>query len=263
MKKVIIILLFLMFVSFVWADSPEMILVEGGTFSMGSNEYTNEQPVHDVTVGSFYMSKYEVTFDEYDEFCEATAKGKPPDSGFGRGIRPVIDASWYDAVEYCNWLSEKEGLTPCYSGSGENISCNFNANGYRLPTEAEWEYAARGGNNHDGYEYSGSNTAGDVGWYYSNSGSETHPVGGKSPNSLGLYDMSGNVWEWCWDWYGGDYYSSTSLVDPEGPDSGSYRVLRGGSWDGNTGYLRCDGRNWIYPTGTCYCYGFRVVVSSF
>ena len=246
--------------------SDDLILVEGGSFEMGRTSGRGdryEKPVHSVTVSSFYMSKYEVTFEEYDEFCDDTGREYPDAEGWGRGSRPVINVEWYDAVKYCNWLSEKEGLTPCYSGSGENISCNFNANGYRLPTEAEWEYAAKGGNNHDGYEYSGSNTAGDVGWYSGNSGSETHPVGGKSPNSLGIYDMSGNVWEWCFDWYGSDYYSTTSLVDPEGPDSGSLRVLRGGSWNFNTFDLRCAFRNWGDPTKASNGLGFRVVVSSF
>ena len=239
------------------------IFVKGGTFSMGSNRGDDdEEPVHSVTVGSFYMSKYEVTFEQYDEFCEATGRDKLDDEGWGRNARPVINVSWYDAVEFCNWLSEKEGLTPVYRGSGDNISSNFDANGYRLPTEAEWEYAARGGNNNDGYEYSGTNTAGDVSWYSGNSSSETHPVGGKSPNSLGLYDMSGNVREWCWDWYGSDYYSNTTLVDPKGPDSGSYRVLRGGSWGNATNYLRCADRNRYYPVDTFNSNGFRVVVSS-
>ncbi len=262
MKKTIILVLLVTLCCVIWADIPEMVLVEGGTFSMGSNDGNDdEQPVHNVTVGSFYMSKYEVTFEQYDEFCEATGRGKPDDEYWGRRTRPVINVEWYDAVEYCNWLSEQEGLTPFYSGSG---GYNFDANGYRLPTEAEWEYAASGGNNHDGYEYSGSNTAGDVGWYKSNSGSETHPVGYKTPNSLGLYDMSGNVWEWCYDWYGNDYYSSTSLVDPEGPGNGSKRVLRGASWINPAMNLRIAYRSTkVNPAYSSWALGFRVVMSSF
>ena len=262
MKINVFIIFFIAATFFLSCANDDFILVEGGTFSMGSTSGDiDEKPVHSVTVNGFYMSKYEVTFEQYDRFCNDTGISKPDDDGWGRGTMPVMNVSWYDAVEYCNWLSEKEGLTPVYSGSGDNISCNFDANGYRLPTEAEWEYAAKGGNNHDSYTYSGSNTVGDVGWTKSNSGSETHPVGGKIPNSLGLYDMSGNVWEWCWDWY--DFYSDTSLVDPEGPESGDYRVLRGGSWSFITNFLRCAVRGGNYPTFTLFDLGFRVVVSAF
>ncbi len=163
MKKTIILVLLVTLYSVGYSDMPGMVLVEGGTFSMGSKDGRhNEQPVHDVTVGSFYMSKYEVTFEQYDEFCEATGRNKPGDNCWGRGTMPVIYVSWYDAVAYCNWLSEQEGLTPVYRGSGDNITCNFDANGYRLPTEAEWEYASKGGNKRDSYTYSGSNTAGDI-----------------------------------------------------------------------------------------------------
>ena len=130
---------------------------------------------------------------------------------------PVICVSWYDAVDYCNWLSRKDGLLPAYSRGGNSIQCNFSANGYRLPTEAEWEYAATGGSSSRGYTYSGSNTIGNVAWYSGNSGLKPHPVGGKQANELGLYDMSGNVWEWCWDWYGD--YPSRSQTDPTGVSS--------------------------------------------
>ncbi len=270
-----------------------LILVEGGTFSMGSNDgETDEQPVHTVKVSSFYMGKYEITNQEVvdvfthgiesgalfvdsitvknnygnkqelldldDEDCQIVYSRGRLAVQPGKENNPVIEISWYGAVVFCNLLSEMRGKDPAYNLS--DWSCNFTANGYRLPTEAEWEYAARGGNNHDGYEYSGSNTAGDVGWYSSN---ETHPVGGKSPNSLGLYDMAGNVWEWCFDWYGSDYYSSTSLVDPEGPDSGSDRVLRGGSWGSDTSGLRCANRGRLNPANSGSNLGFRVVVSSF
>jgi formylglycine-generating enzyme required for sulfatase activity len=122
--------------------------------------------------------------------------------------------SWYDAAEYCNRLSRKEGLRPAYSGSGTNISCDFTADDYRLPTEAEWEYAAKGGNKSGGYTYAGGNDPGSVACYKSNSGNKTQPVGGRPANELELYDMSGNVWEWCWDWYGS--YGSASQTDPPG-----------------------------------------------
>ena len=199
----------------------EMVFVEGGTFQMGSDD---EKPVHSVTVSDFYIGKYEVTQGEYK-----AVMGKNPSSFTSSGNNaPVEQVSWYDAVEYCNKLSEKEGLKKCYSGSGESIKRDFSANGYRLPTEAEWEYAARGGNKSKGYHYSGSNDIGSVAWYNDNSGSKTHSIGSKQANELGIYDMSGNVLEWCCDWYGD--YSSSAQINPRGPGSGSYRVGRGGGW---------------------------------
>ncbi len=178
-------------------------------------------------------------------------------------LHPVIHVSWNDAVAFCNWLSEKEGLQKAYSGSGSSIRCDFNANGYRLPTEAEWEYAARGGNTSKGYKYSGSNDLDAVGWYgaYNNDGNRTReegtsPVGKKQPNELGIYDMSGNVWEWCWDWKG--EYSSSNQTDPRGPNSGSYRVLRGGSWSLNPEYCRVAPRDFSDPAYRSINVGFRL-----
>ena len=142
--------------------------------------------------------------------------------------RPVEQVSWVDCVEFCNKLSRKEGLTPAYKIDGETVIWNKKANGYRLPTEAEWEYAARGGQKSRGYTYAGSDNLHEVGWYNRNSSDETNPVGRKKANELGIYDMSGNVWEWCWDWYGGKYYRQSPGRNPAGPSSGSDRVLRGG-----------------------------------
>jgi len=140
------------------------------------------------------------------------------------------------------------------------VSVDWESNGYRLPTEAEWEYAARGGNQSQGYTYAGSNTVGDVAWYYSsNSGSRTHTVGEKQPNELGLYDMSGNVWEWCWDWFGSDYYGSSPAANPTGPSSGSHRVLRGGSWGINAQYVRAAIRGDSTPSYRDDNIGFRVL----
>jgi formylglycine-generating enzyme required for sulfatase activity len=226
---------------------PEgFVLVETGTFQMGSTDgEVDEKPVHRVTISRyFYMSQYEVTQKQWREVM-----GTSPSYFTGDDL-PVEQVSWYEAVEYCNRLSLKEGLTPCYSGSGDRIRCDFSANGYRLPTEAEWEYAARGGNRSQGYAYSGSNEAGGVGWYYENSGNRTHPVGRARPNELGLYDMSGNVWEWCWDWYA-DYNSSPIL--------GSNRVLRGGSWRNSAGYLRAAYRKYDTPSSRGNYLGFRLV----
>ncbi len=198
------------------SDVPaNMVLVDGGTFKR--DDYS-------VTVSSFFIGKYEVTQKEWQSIM-----GNNP-SDFKGDNRPVEEVTWYDAVEYCNKLSKKEGLTPVYTINGNNVTCNWSANGYRLPTEAEWEYAARGGNKSKGYTYSGSNIVGNVAWYDSNSSSQTHDVGTKAPNELGIYDMSGNVWEWCWDWYDSSYYSNSPKNDPKGANSGSDRVVRGGSW---------------------------------
>ena len=231
---------------------PEgFVLVKAGTFRMGSTDGDDdEKPVHSVTIGkSFYMSKYEVTQRQWREVM-----GSNP-SRFKGDSLPVEQVSWYDAVEYCNRLSRKEGLTPAYRIDGKNAAWNLSANGYRLPTEAEWEYAAGGGNKSRGYKYSGSNSAGDVGWYRDNSSSKTHPVGGKQPNELGLYDMSGNVYEWCWDWKGS--YSSSSQTDPQGPSSGSRRVRRGGSWYYFALGLRAAHRRHRPPSYSYDYLGFR------
>ena len=187
-----------------------MVYVPGGTFTMGatseqgSDAWNDEKPTHSVTLSSFYLCKYEVT----QALWQAVMGGNP--SFFKGNNLPVENVSWNDCQTF---------ITRLNSLMGKN---------FRLPTEAEWEYAARGGNRSRGYKYSGSNTLSDVAWYYGNSGSKTHPVGSKSPNELGLYDMSGNVWEWCSDWKG--TYSSSAQTNPTGPSNGSSRVRRGGSW---------------------------------
>ena len=232
------------------------VFVQGGTFQMGSNSGdSDEKPVHTVTVNDFYIGKYEVTQKEWKEVM-----GSNPSYFKGDNL-PVEKVSWYDAVEFCNKKSEKEGLQKCYSGNGKSITCNFNANGYRLPTEAEWEYAVRGGNKSRNYKYSGSNTIGDVAWYSSNSGSKTHQVGTKQANELGISDMSGNVWEWCWDWKGS--YSSSSQTNPKGASSGSYRVLRGGRWAYVADLCRVASRSsYGAPVYSDFVIGFRLVRDS-
>jgi len=210
---------------------------------MGSNNgYDKEKPVHSITVSDFNISKTEVTFEQYDVFCDATGSDKPDDEGWGRGDRPVINVSWYDAVAFCGWMKSATGKT------------------YRLPTEAEWEYAARGGNKSKGYEYSGSNDFDAVGWAEDNSGDKTHPVAQKQPNELGLYDMSGNVREWCSDWYDEDYYSSSPQTDPQGPIRGSSRVKRGGDYD-YISLCRVAHRTEFVPGYGFNGDGFRLVLS--
>ena len=243
----------------------EMVFVQGGTFQMGctsgqSGCSDDEKPVHTVTVNNFYLSKYEVTHKQFIKFlnemrvnANGSYRGKEyidmDDKGcaigyiskfYFKGSKyvenencPVIEVTWYGANAFCEWA------------------------GGRLLTEAEWEYAARGGNRSKGYKYAGSSNLNEVAWYYKNSQGKTHPVGKKLPNELGLYDMSGNVWEWCNDWYGSKYYSS-SRYNPEGAASGSYRVLRGGSWNSDADCCRMSNRYWSYPDISYDFIGFRL-----
>jgi formylglycine-generating enzyme required for sulfatase activity len=294
-----------------------MIKVEGGTFMMGATTeqgnkaQSDEKPAHQVTVGSFLIGKTELTVGQFKEFIDATGYKTSADIDgrswvwYGGGdIRkvdgvnwscdtkgekrptsemkhPVIYMSWYDAIEYCNWLSKKEGLTQCYTINKQNkdpnnqseydkqkwiVTCNFKANGYRLPTEAEWEYAARGGNKSKGFKYSGSDNIDEVGWYgaYNNNGNRTQydgtaEVGLKLANELGIYDMSGNVHEWVWDWYGEKYYIRLEKSNPKGETVGSYRGLRGGSWYFDSEYCRVAFRSDGNPFRGINDMGFRLL----
>jgi formylglycine-generating enzyme required for sulfatase activity len=236
--------------------SPKMVLVNGGSFMMGCTSEQNdcdgdESPMVEVTVKDFYIGTFEVTQDLWEEVMD-----KNP-SKFSGGSLPVESVSWYETIEFCNKLSLMEGLEPAYKIDKSTVDPNNkneydklkwtvefdqNANGYRLPLETEWELAARGGSFRADAQtlYSGSNDIDDVAWYYENSGNETKKVGSKTPNSLGVYDMSGNVWEWCWSWK--DSYSSGSISNPTGPVSGSGRVYRGGSWFSEARYCRVSPR---------------------
>jgi len=248
------------------ATPTGFVRVNGGTFMMGSPEneegrYDNEGPQHQVTVSTFYMGRYEVTQKEYQEVM-----GKNPSifkvginpSGYRGENLPVENVSWFDAVEYCNQRSIKEGLTPAYtiSGSDDNrtVTWDRNANGYRLPTEAEWEYACRAGTT-TAYN-TGASINKNTGWYEDNSGRTTHPVGQKPANARGLFDMHGNVWEWCWDH--GRRYSSEAQTDPIGASSGSNRVYRGGGWNTVDRFVRSAYRSTQTPTWKGWLVGFRV-----
>jgi formylglycine-generating enzyme required for sulfatase activity len=242
------------------------VRVEGGTFQMGSSSgQSDEKPVHAVTVKSFSMSKYPVTQKEWFDVMGTTVRQQRDKADRSRPIYgegdnyPMYNVSWHHAIEYCNRRSKKEGLAPVYSGIGDNITFDRGANGYRLPTEAEWEYAAKGGRNqpYPAFEFSGSNSADEVAWYNKNSGNSTHPVDQKAPNALGLYDMSGNVWEWCWDWYGN--YSSASQTDPVGASSGHDRVIRGGSWGSSGQFVRSAFRSFYSPSYRGFNLGFRIL----
>ncbi len=292
MRNTLILATLFLFAESVLFGDAGFVLVEAGSFSMGSTKGgLDEAPVHEVTITrSFYLAKHEVMFGEYDRFCGATGKSRPNDAHWGRGRRPAIYVSWYDAVEYCIWLSEREGLTPAYridktrkdpnNASDEYdklkwiVTCDFSANGYRLPTEAEWEYAARGGKENKGCEYAGVNDPELLSEYANfadkntsfrwsdmdqdDGHGHTAPVGSYKANGLGILDMSGNVWEWCWDWYGTDYYASTPGTDPTGPLSGEGRVMRGGSWSSYAGVLRVAFRFSDRPSAGDGLLGFRL-----
>jgi len=207
--------------------TANMVLIPAGNFNMGNASYGGDEvPVHSVYLDAYYIDKYEVTFDQYDAFCAATSRATASDSGFGRGNRPVINVTWYDANAYCQWA------------------------GKRLPTEAEWEKACRGGTNTAFYwgDDPGYTLLGNYAWDYNNSPGGTQPVGGKLPNAFGLYDMSGNVWEWCADWYDSGYYAVSPLNNPLGPASGGARILRGGTWDCNDDGLSSAYRYAFDPT---------------
>ena len=262
------------------------VLIPAGTFQMGSEAgYSENQPVHQVIITkSFYMGKYEVTQAEYEKYCSYGSSS--PISYYGDGDNyPAYYVSWYDALVYCNKRSVAEGLTPCYSIDGSTVPdtwgtvptssnstwdaaiCNFEANGYRLPTEAEWEYAARAGDNYvNSLTYSG---IGDVSklykyaWYSSISNDATHQVGTKLPNAYGLYDMSGNVREWCWNWFTGRYNAETEGgSDPTGASARTSRVTRGGSWQSNSEFCAVSFRNGNAPSSRYFTLGFRVVRAS-
>ncbi len=247
----------------------EMVTVEGGEFTMGNAEGADDETPHQVILDSYAIGKYELTVAQYRLFSLATgiAMLETPSWGWDE-THAMMRVSWYDAVNYCNWLSVQQGLQPVYTLDGEvvkkdieeytnyEVTKDSTANGYRLPTEAEWEFAARGGKAHwdEQLTYAGSNEIDEVAWYYS---SRVNSVGTKKPNQLGIYDMSGNVWEWCWDWYV-SYPTDSLQRNPQGAESGSSRVLRGGSWSGNDYDCRVSYRDYYGPSNRNTSNGFRL-----
>ena len=213
-----------------------MVAVDGGTFQMGNgNGGGDVTPVHSVTLSSYYIGQTEVT-----QALWTAVMGSNPSYFKGDNL-PVEKVSWHDCQSF---------ITKLNALIGEN---------FRLPTEAEWEFAAKGGNKSKGYTYSGSNNIDDVAWYRDNSGSKTHPVGTKAPNELGIYDMSGNVYEWCQDGYG--FYPSSAQTNPAGSPTGDSRMMRGGSWFGISTFCRAVNRLNDSPTGTLSSLGFRLALS--
>lgn len=255
---------------FVSPPQPESILIAGGSFIMGNthgNGMSSEIPFHRVTLRSFYLDKFEVTQAQFRDIM-----GFNQSYFSGDTLRPAEQISWYDAIEFCNKRSVMEGYTPCYSysglgtdtqtwpsgwnaGSHNEIICDWTANGYRLPSEAEWEFAAKGGINNVDLEYAGSNNADSIAWYSDNSDGKTHPIGLKQPNQLGFYDLCGNVWEWCWDWAGD--YTAGDQNNPHGSTNGNDRILRGGSWYYNSSFLRVNLRGMMSPVTRYLDIGFR------
>jgi formylglycine-generating enzyme required for sulfatase activity len=249
-------------VDFTLKSMMETELIPAGTFLMGNTgafnsffEFQSELPIHTVTLTkSFYMGKYEVTQEEW-----ITVFPQEPHN-FSFDTWPAYDVTWNEAINFCNKLSEIDGLTKCYTINGQNVSCNWDANGWRLPTEAEWEYACKAGTTTDFYSGSMTNEDGldpnlnKIGWFDNNSNFKFQAVGDKDPNKFGLYDMSGNVLEWCWDIF--ENYSDIAVTDPKGPISGTNNVVRGGNWELDAHYCRSSSR---FTSGNIYWQtGFRI-----
>ncbi len=284
----------------------EMVFIPAGAFTMGNatNVFpategsTDEVPMHEVQASGFYVAAHEVTKAQWDEvYTWAVARGYSFDHpGSGKATNhPVFGVNWHDVVKWCNARSQREGRDPCYTTNGGIYAsghsapdCNWAANGYRLPTEAEWEKAARGGTSarrfpwpdtntiqhtranyfsywsdgHPYYVFDTNPTEGDSPAYAVGGMPFTSPVGSFAANSYGLHDMAGNVREWCWDWYGSGYYQAAPAADPRGPATGNDRVMRGGGWDGYAYECRVAWRLAVAPDHADFNAGFRVVLGA-
>ena len=210
------------------ACGMSMVVIPAGEFMMGANEGAiDAKPAHLVKIEGFLMDQNEVTQEAYEKVTRTNpSRRKNPRN-------PVEQVTWTAAVKFCNARSSQEGLKPCYDTN--TWACDFSANGYRLPTEAEWEYACRSGSSAQYYYGDNADELKSFAWFEGNSDSKTHPTGQRKPNAFGLYDMSGNVWEWCNDFYATKYYRESPAENPRGPNQGEKRVLRGGAWSSSAG----------------------------
>jgi formylglycine-generating enzyme required for sulfatase activity len=248
-----------------WAP-PVMRNITGGTFEMGDTLESQDLPVHTVTVSSLYMDTTEVTQEEYYSLMGVNSSRYT-----GESLRPVEQVTWFDAVLYCNARSRADGkdtvysYTSCAGTPGDSctdlggLTIDYAKNGYRLPTEAEWEYACRAGTTTDYWWGADTNGMGASVWWYDNSNNTTHPVATKAANMFGLYDIIGNVWEWCNDWWDSNYYSTSPSADPTGPSAGDRRMVRGGAWDMYRDRLNSAGRGFVAPNLRGPSLGFRCV----
>lgn len=268
---------------------PEMIWVKGGHFYMGdSTGNADEKPLHKVLLSDFYLAQTEITLMQFSAFVMKTAYKTTAEQGYGsyvwgnlgwsiqEGInwrydesgrkygvndqnRPVVHVTWQDAAHYCNWLSEEQGLKKVFEIWSDTVLIDLEADGYRLPTEAEWECAAAGGVGVAKPRFSGGNTIEDLAWYSGNTQKQTQLVARKTPNPLGFYDLTGNAWEWCLDRYSADFYKlSIGVKDPILLTGNQGLVLRGGSWHNNQSHCRITNRTSRYPDQRDGSIGFRI-----
>ena len=226
-----------------------MVLIQAGRFIMGDETQVDATP-HEVAISSFYMDKNLVTQEQYEKVM-----GENPSRWKGAG-NPVEQMRWSDGVRYCNARSKAEGLEPCYDL--QTWECNFQANGYRLPTEAEWEYACRAGTTTAYHFGNDPSKLSEYAWFDKNSQGKPQPVGQKPPNAWGLYDMHGNVWEWCNDFYQVDYYQQSPKEDPRGPKTGDTKVVRGGAWKFSDETCRSAYRYNENPGYADVCFGYDI-----